>query len=87
MPETTNRKIKREPVRNPPASIWLYRYQGKIVYYIPPYCCDVFGALYDTNCNLVCHPDGGITGNGDGVCPDFFETATKIKLIWQDERE
>jgi len=81
------RQIEREPVRNPPASVYEYRYQGQKVYYVPPYCCDMFGDVFDTNCNMICHPDGGITGEGDSKCPDFFEEATNGKLIWEDDRE
>lgn len=81
------RQIEAEPVRNPPASIWQYQYKGQTVYYIPPYCCDFYGDLYDADCNLICHPDGGLSGGGDGKCADFFSTRTNEKLIWQDTRK
>lgn len=74
------------PVTNPPASIWRYSYRGKTVYYVPPSCCDVPGALYDTSGNPVCGPDGGISGRGDGKCPDFFERRTDEHLVWRDAR-
>lgn len=89
-PECLQMKIdefESQTIRNPPASIWLYKYGNQYVYYIPPYCCDMFGELYDTNCDLICYPDGGITGGGDGNCPEFHNEATKIKLVWQDKRE
>ena len=43
--------------------------------------------LYDENCNKICSPDGGIAGNGDGLCPDFFTNRTNERLIWEDKRE
>lgn len=79
-------KIKNEPVRNPAGSIWQYTYKGKTVYFEPAYCCDMFSYLYDSNCNVICHPDGGITGSGDRLCLDFFEERTNERLIWKDER-
>jgi len=34
---------------------------------------------------LLCAPSGGITGKGDGKCPDFNEKAGEGKLIWKKE--
>lgn len=79
--------MQSEPVRNPPASIWQYEYQGQLVYYIPPPCCDFYSQLFDSECNLICAPDGGITGKGDGKCPDFSKLAKNPKLIWEDKRK
>jgi len=58
--------------------------KGKTYFYIPPYCCDMFGDLYDDTCNLICHPDGGFSGIGDGSCPDI--EIKKETLVWQDDR-
>lgn len=77
---------KNNPAQNPPAQVWEYQYQGQTVYYLPPICCDQFGELYDQHCNLICYPDGGITGRGDGKCEDFFATRQNGKLIWEDKR-
>lgn len=79
--------IKAERVWNPPGSVWQYEYNGKIVYFIPARCCDLPSALYDADCNLICNPDGGYTGKGDGKCTDFFEKRKNEKLIWKDERK
>ena len=79
--------LKAENVENPPASIWQYEYNGQVVYYIPAKCCDFHSMLYDSNCNLICSPDGGFTGKGDGKCSDFLAKRTKEKLIWKDERK
>ena len=80
-------EIKQQAVWNPPAKIYQYQYKGLTVYYIPPRCCDIMSTLYDENCNKICSPDGGITGNGDGLCPDFFTGRTNEKLIWEDKRK
>ncbi len=79
-------QLESEAVRNPPASIWQYEYNGQTVYYEPSYCCDFYSTLYDSKCNIICHPDGGIAGGGDGKCTDFFATRKNEKLIWQDNR-
>ena len=80
------KNIKEQTVWNPPAKIYQYQYKGETVYYIPPRCCDIMSTLYDEDCNIICSPDGGIAGNGDGICPDFFTNRTDEKLIWEDER-
>ena len=79
--------IEQEPVRNPPARLYRYNYQGKAVYYIPAYCCDAPSVLVDDKCNFLCNPDGGTLGSGDGQCPDFAAQRTGETLIWSDPRE
>ncbi len=92
LPETPScikkkiRQMKRAEVRNPPGSIWQFRYNDQIIYYIPPYCCDIPSELLDDKCNLICKPDGGFTGKGDGQCDDFYGKRIKGVLIWQDNR-
>ncbi|MFN4151183.1 MAG: DUF6970 domain-containing protein, partial [Candidatus Sericytochromatia bacterium] len=76
-----------EPVKNPPVVIKQYQYKGKTVYYIPPSCCDIPSQLYSQEGNLICSPDGGITGNGDSKCNDFFSERKNEKLIWKDMRK
>jgi hypothetical protein len=78
--------LEESPVTNPPAKIIQYEYNGNTVYYLPPVCCDIMGELYDVDGILLCHPDGGITGQGDGYCPDFFSTRTNEVMIWEDSR-
>ena len=75
-----------QPVANPPASISRYDYNGPIVYFLPQQCCDIPSMVYDAKGNIICHPDGGISGKGDMRCPDFFEKRTNEKLIWKDAR-
>ena len=79
--------IKKQPVWNPPATIWQYTYNNKQVYLVTSDCCDQFISLYDENCNRLCAPSGGFGGGGDGQCPDFYTKATNEKLLWQDSRK
>jgi hypothetical protein len=75
-----------EPVGNPPQSIWRYEYKGQEVYFVLAQCCDQYSKLFDATGNLICAPDGGFIGRGDGRCPDFISLRTDGKLIWQDPR-
>ena len=79
------REIQKEGVYNPPAQVWMWLVDGETYYYITSDCCDQFNYLYDSECNIVCAPDGGITGNGDGQCPEFTGPVEKT-LIWEDTR-
>jgi hypothetical protein len=75
-----------DPVGNPPQSIWSYDYNGQVVYFVPAQCCDQYSMLYDASGSVICAPDGGFTGKGDGKCPDFFTERSNEQLIWQDSR-
>jgi len=75
-----------DPVGNPPLSVWRYEYNSQVVYFVPAHCCDISSVVYDVEGNGICAPDGGITGDGDGRCPDFFDQRTDEQLIWQDTR-
>jgi hypothetical protein len=79
-------EFERAPVGNPPQSIWRYDYNGQTVYYVPAQCCDMFSTLYDAEGNVLCAPDGGLDGRGDGNCADFRTQSTGETLIWQDPR-
>lgn len=90
LPQRIEEKIKAlqaQPTQNPLASVYQYEYKGQIVYYFPPVCCDQMSELYNRDCKLICHPDGGLTGKGDGKCTDFFGERKNEKLIWKDNRE
>ena len=71
---------------NPPIHIYSFQYNGATVYYETSPCCDQFTNLYSANGQLICHPDGGLTGRGDGKCPEFRDQRTEEKLVWQDPR-
>lgn len=75
-----------ERKRNPITRILRYDYEGQVVYYISAPCCDQYSEVLDTRGKLICHPDGGITGKGDGQCANFEKRKTNEKLVWQDPR-
>ncbi|WP_298366252.1 hypothetical protein [uncultured Lutibacter sp.] len=77
--------IQNNSVTNPPTEVWRWVDNNKVYYYITSDCCDQFNLLYDTQCNLICAPDGGFSGQGDGNCPTFSNNITKT-LVWIDER-
>lgn len=58
-----------QPGKRPP-SIWKIAYKGKPAYLFISPCCDQFNYLYDSDGTRLCAPSGGISGGGDGSCPD-----------------
>lgn len=78
--------IKGQPQWNPPAEVAEYRYNGKRVFLFSSDCCDQFHVVVDDQCNYLCAPSGGITGEGDQKCTDFGEKAKLVKVVWKDER-
>lgn len=79
-------QFKKEAVQNPPRKIYRYSYRNSTVYYVPALCCDFFSELYNDSCKLIGHPDGGITGRGDGSMPDFHSAKKDETIIWEDMR-
>ena len=59
-----------------------YDYNGQTVYYVAPRCCDIWSILYDSSGTVLCAPDGGIAGMGDGRCPDFIAERKNEKILW-----
>ena len=80
-------QLQEEAPANPPAKIYRYTYNKQEVYYLTGRCCDIPSKLFDRDGNQLCEPDGGITGKGDGRCPDFAEKRTNETIIWEDKRE
>ena len=74
------------PAGTRPGAVYRYVYRGQWVYYVPPGCCDTPGAVYDAAGTLLCAPDGGFTGTGDGRCPDFVTARQQGQRIWPDRR-
>lgn len=77
--------IKKDEVQNPPSEVWKWIVNDVVYYYITSGCCDKFNFLYDDECNLICAPDGGFSGMGDGKCSNLNGNITK-SLVWKDER-
>ncbi len=80
------RELESQPVANPPAYLARYDYKGQVVYYLPARCCDISSILYNVAGTIICHPDGGYAGNGDGRCADFLAQRTNEKIVWRDPR-
>jgi hypothetical protein len=72
--------------RNPIIRIVRYQYNDQTVYYESAPCCDQQSTLYDVKGGILCHPEGGITGKGDGKCANFDKRRTNEQLVWQDPR-
>ncbi|TPG63016.1 DUF6970 domain-containing protein [Hymenobacter nivis] len=70
----------------PVVRIYRYVYNDQTVYWETAPCCDQQSTVYDTRGNVLCHPDGGITGKGDGQCANFEKRKANEKLVWQDPR-
>ena len=85
--QTLIAKFSKEEKQEPRRSIYSYTYKGKTVYYVTAPCCDFFTDVYDENCTLIGHPDGGITGKGDMNMLDFNTEKKNEKLIWTDKRK
>lgn len=66
-----------------PQEIWKYEWNNKTVYYVLSQCCDQFNLLLDENGKVLCLPDGGFSGKGDGKCPNFGTEKKNGKLIWK----
>ncbi len=78
--------ISQQEVTNPPTEVWKWEVNGQQYVYFTSPCCDQYNYLYDKQCQEICAPDGGITGQGDGKCPEFEGEIDKT-LIWKDERK
>ncbi|UFH53973.1 DUF6970 domain-containing protein [Spirosoma sp. KNUC1025] len=63
-------------------AIYRYKYQKRYVYLGISDCCDFYNFLFDNNCQILCAPNGGFSGGGDGKCPDFSKEATEQTEIW-----
>ena len=79
-------ELESEPLANPPAFLARYLYHGQVVYFLPQRCCDIPSVLWDAEGTVLCSPDGGITGEGDGKCPDFHKEKSDEVIIWRDPR-
>src|SRR5262245_52678413 len=75
------RQLEGQPVANPPAFIARYDFRREIVYYLPARCCDIPSTLYRADGTVLCHPDGGFSGRGDGQCPTFFSERANEQII------
>ncbi|RZK15394.1 MAG: hypothetical protein EOO56_22925 [Hymenobacter sp.] len=84
--QTKIAELQAKPKGNPAYEVWAYKYQGRRVYLVTSSCCDQYITLYDACLNVLCAPSGGLTGHGDGGCPQFYQEATDKQLVWRDPR-
>jgi hypothetical protein len=84
--EAKKAELQAKPKQNPAAEITEYQFQGQTVYLVSSDCCDQFNYLYNACGDIICAPGGGITGKGDGQCPDFSAQATNARVVWRDPR-
>ena len=80
------KKLRAGPPQRPPQTVKRYLIDGKAFYYVAAPCCDQFNDLYDALGKRVCSPDGGITGRGDGRCPDIHVDPRQGEIVWRDTR-
>jgi hypothetical protein len=80
------KSLQEAPPHKLPSFVMQYTFNNQTVYYIPADCCDQLNPLYKEDGTLLCKPDGGFTGKGDGKCPDFNRATLKGILIWEDPR-
>ena len=77
----------RENEHETPKAIWQFEWNDKIVYYVLSQGCDNFNLLLDENGKVLCSPDGGFTGRGDGKCSNFINEKKNGKLIWEKKNK
>ncbi len=71
-----------------PLYVYRYQYQGEYFYYLYADCCDQYNYLLDGQCGIICAPDGGFSGAGDGQCPDYYQYMVNTQeLIWCKDDE
>lgn len=75
-------KMTADQSQGEPLYVTMFDYKGKKVYYVAAACCDKYNMVFDTDCNLLGYPDGGLTGKGDGNMSNFRQEATNGKAIW-----
>jgi hypothetical protein len=57
---------------------------GGVVTYYLGIGGDAYNLLYDRCGTMVCAPDGGFSGRGDGLCPDYVEHVDSSERIWRE---
>ena len=89
LPDCIKTKIEafaKLPKHEQPQNVIEYEYKGEKVYYVTMPCCDFYNEVYDSDCKLLGHPDGGLTGKGDGKLPDFNAEKKKERIVWEQPK-
>jgi hypothetical protein len=77
------RRLRSEAAPNVPVVVTRSQYRGETVYYTSPGVPDGPGVLFDAEGKVLCSPDGGLDGRGDGRCADFFATRVNETILWR----
>ena len=77
------RRLSSEADPNVPVVVTRSQYRGETVYYTSPGVPDGLGVLFDAEGNVLCHPDGGLDGRGNGMCADFFAARVNDTILWR----
>lgn len=75
-----------EPLQSVPEYVLGCENQEETTFYFASGCCDLLNMVLDEQCNYICAPDGGFSGNGDTKCMDYFSTVDCM-LIWCRDEE
>jgi hypothetical protein len=79
-------RLDAEAAPNVPVVVTRSQYRGETVFYASPSLPDGLGVLFDAEGNVLCHPDGGLDGRGDGKCTDFFAARVNETVLWRAAR-
>ena len=58
-----------------------YVYQNQKVYLLERPDDDGLSTVINKDCEVICQL-GGLTGSGDGQCPNFYDNACNEKRVW-----
>ena len=78
--------IKISAKRTPPAEVHVWSYGGRNVYLLNAPCCNEFVKVVDENCQYICSPSGGPVQYGDSLCPNFYQDARYVGIVYRDDR-
>ncbi|MGI4884837.1 MAG: DUF6970 domain-containing protein [Janthinobacterium lividum] len=84
--QTKIAELQALPKGNPAYEVWQYTFRDQKVYLVTASCCDEYITLYDECLNVLCAPSGGLSGRGDGRCPEFYQLSADRQLVWRDPR-
>lgn len=70
------------------ATVTKGNYKGQVVYETESAydVSEVIAIVFLQSGERLCSPIGGVTGNGDGKCADFYSIVTDRQVIWKDPR-
>ncbi|TGE27207.1 DUF6970 domain-containing protein [Hymenobacter metallicola] len=82
-------ELLRTPKANPAGEVWRYTWEGRTVFLVKSFRPDDYVKVYDIRDHQLVYvgaPSGGLSGKGDGKCPNFTTQATNGCQLWRDSR-